>query len=166
MARDAQLASPRAAQPCRFPKGCPEAPHLLRYGPVVASPLPIVERIPADVRRFVLTSIPTVPHLEALLLLHRAPQEHWRAATLARRLYIGVDAAARLLADLAERGLSERLGDEFRFPQDDELAALVAAVEAAYSAQLVELSRLIHSRTDRKAQQFADAFEWKKDDSK
>jgi hypothetical protein len=32
-----------------------------------------------------------------------------------------------------------------------------------YSTHLVEVTHLIHSSLDRKAQQFADAFKWRKD---
>ena len=33
--------------------------------------------IPEDIRRFVLTSIPSVPFLEALLLMRAAPEQPW-----------------------------------------------------------------------------------------
>lgn len=120
--------------------------------------------IPSEVRRFVLTSVATVPHLEALLLLRRFPEARWTGAELARRLYIGADAADALLDDLHARGLaaSESVTGEprrrYRYPADTELDALVALLEETYATQLIELSRLIHSKTDRKAQQFADAF--------
>ena len=42
--------------------------------------------IPEDVRRFVLTSIPSVPFLEALLLMRANPAQGWSRDTLARRL--------------------------------------------------------------------------------
>lgn len=46
------------------------------------------EPIPEDVRRFILTSIISVPYLEALLLLRNAPNQWWESATVAQRLYI------------------------------------------------------------------------------
>ncbi|WP_426207802.1 hypothetical protein [Massilia sp. TWP1-3-3] len=46
--------------------------------PVMAPP-----PIPADIRRFVLTSIRSVPHLEALLLLRATEAELWSDAGLA-----------------------------------------------------------------------------------
>ena len=45
-----------------------------------------MSELPVDVRRFVLTSIPSVPYLEALLLLRAEPQHAWTAGDLARRL--------------------------------------------------------------------------------
>jgi hypothetical protein len=42
--------------------------------------------IPEDLRRFVLTSIPSVPFLEALLLMRADPDHAWRRDTLAQRL--------------------------------------------------------------------------------
>ena len=79
--------------------------------------------IPEDLRRFVLTSIPSVPFLEALLLMRADPDRAWRRDTLARRLYV-----------------REKTAED-----------------------LVEVTHLIHSSLDRKAQQFADAFKWRKD---
>ena len=44
--------------------------------------------ISEELRRFILTSVPSVPFLEALLLLRASPGQHWSGAMLARRLYI------------------------------------------------------------------------------
>ena len=38
--------------------------------------------IPDDVRRFILTSVPSVPYLEAMLLLRGEPQAAWDASAL------------------------------------------------------------------------------------
>jgi hypothetical protein len=122
--------------------------------------------IPEDVRRFVLTSIPSVPYLEALLLLraHRAPLD---AATLAARLYIGEDRAATLIHALRDARLVTPEGDAagaFRYaPASPELDALVARVAACYATHLLAVTRLIHSNTERKARRFADAFKLRKD---
>jgi hypothetical protein len=122
--------------------------------------------IPPQVRRFVLTSIPSVPHLEALMLLRATAPLRWNAANLASRLYIPPARAGAVLDDLIQAGIA--LGQpedqtccyEARSP---DLAALVDQLAAFYSSHLVELTTLIHSRLDRKAQQFADAFDFRKD---
>ncbi|UUZ54459.1 hypothetical protein LP419_39970 [Massilia sp. H-1] len=59
--------------------------------------------IPEDLRRFVLSSIASVPHLEALLLLRSG--QGWDAAALAERLYVSDKAAAIVLADLCRDGM-------------------------------------------------------------
>ena len=65
----------------------------------------MVHPIPDGVRRFVLTSIPTVPHLETLLLLWREPGSGWTAEDIARRLYVPVGAAQALADDLCQADL-------------------------------------------------------------
>lgn len=130
------------------------------------------EELPGHVRRFLLTSIPSVPYLEALLLLRSGRDTAWKAADLARRLYVPEAAAAELLLGLAGAGIAERSPaaepphpeDAFVYrPATAELAALLDQVAHAYSVNLVAVTDLIHSRVDRRAQQFADAFRWRKD---
>ncbi|GIZ53119.1 hypothetical protein [Noviherbaspirillum aridicola] len=127
--------------------------------------MPTGTPIPDDVRRFILTSIPSVPYLEALLLLRAEPAQPWDAATLARRLYLGEKQAAGLLQQLHEAQLlepAEEGGYRYR-PVSDDLDAMVGRVALAYSSRLVEITNLIHSATGKKAQHFADAFLWRKD---
>lgn len=93
--------------------------------------------IPDDLRRCVLTSIASLPHLEALLLLRSAKNDLWNSTMLAERLYIG-DMQALAAAQI------------------DRLAAL-------YGSHLLEVTYLIHSTHERKAHLFADAFKWRKD---
>ena len=103
----------------------------------IADPVPpmTASHIPDDVRRFLLGAIPSVPHLEALLLVRAEPDEPWTAARLARRLYVDENGAARLLRDL----------------------------DAIYARHVVEVAELIQSSSDRKAQRFADAFRLRKE---
>ena len=124
--------------------------------------------LPEDIRRFVLTSVPSVPFLEALLLLRAHPAQQWHTDTLARRLYIRDKVAQELLDDLCKAGMAalcEAPGlDSYRYqPSSEELRALIDQLADLYSRHLVEITMLIHSTLDRKAQQFADAFKWRKD---
>lgn len=120
--------------------------------------------IPDDVRRFLLGAIPSVPHLEALLLLRAEPDEGWTQLRLARRLYIDAPVAARLLHDLRDAGLLQPANPGYQFdPLDSELAGVVAALDAIYARHVVEVAELIHSSSDRKAHRFADAFRLRKE---
>jgi len=122
--------------------------------------------LPAPVRRFLLTSIPSVPYLEAVLLLRGAPARAWTAADLARRLYIAEPAAAELLRSLAGAGIAQPSDNEGALtygPATPELSAMLDEVAHVYALDLVQVTDLIHSRVDRRAQQFADAFRWRKD---
>jgi len=120
--------------------------------------------LPPDLRRFILTSIPSVPYLEALLLLRAEPQREWDAAALARRLYLPEARAGELLQGLVSAGIAQQGVAGARYgPGSDELKGMLDQTAAMYAADLVGISDLIHSRVDKKAQQFADAFRWRKD---
>ncbi|WP_420475475.1 hypothetical protein [Noviherbaspirillum sp. ST9] len=120
-----------------------------------------------DIKRFILTSIPSVPYLEAILLLRNNTEQAWDSARLAQRLYLSEKAAAALLAELQEAGAiaaDPQRPECYRFsPASDSLAEMIGKVAAAYASHLVDVTHLIHSKTGKKAQQFADAFIWRKD---
>jgi hypothetical protein len=123
--------------------------------------------IPEDVRRFILTSIPSVPHLEALLLLHYASDQLWDSTTVAQRLYISEKAATDLLADLSAAGFIAAAESEtalYRYhPGSDEIRQVIDRLAETYAKNLLEVTNIIHSKTGKRAQQFADAFKWRKD---
>ncbi|OON62967.1 hypothetical protein B0920_05970 [Massilia sp. KIM] len=124
--------------------------------------------IPEDLRRFVLTSIPSVPFLEALLLLRGAPGEPWRGETLARRLYISDKVAQGLLDELCTAGVARRCDppqqDAYCYAPGELLRERIDLLAEFYARHLVEITNLIHSTLDRKAQRFANAFRFRKDD--
>lgn len=122
--------------------------------------------IDPELRRFLLTSVPSVPYLEALLLLRSDAHAHWQPSSLAARLYLPERRAAELLAQLAQAGVAS--GDEeggFRYAPGAELAVLLDRVSLAYASDLVGITDLIHSRIDKRAHQFADAFRLRKDNN-
>ena len=126
----------------------------------------MVHPIPDGVRRFVLTSIPTVPHLETLLLLWREPGSGWTAEDIARRLYVPVGAAQALADELCQADLLACNGEPpvYRCRRDPpSLRQLFAEVDQAYARSLREVTALIHSHVDRKASRFADAFSLRKE---
>jgi hypothetical protein len=124
--------------------------------------------IPEDLRRFVLTSIPSVPFLEALLLMRADPEQPWSRDSLARRLYVREKVAEGLLAELCRSGMAAPCPDasagacRYR-PREPALRERIDRLADLYATHLVEVTHLIHSSLDRKAQQFADAFKWRKD---
>lgn len=119
--------------------------------------------VPADVRRFILTSIPSVPFLEAVLLLRAEPEHAWDAQRLARRLYVPERTAAELLEQLTAGGIAHPAEGGVLYSPRDELPDLIDRLAAAYAADLVTVTDLIHSRIDKRAQQFADAFRFRKE---
>ncbi len=125
--------------------------------------------IPDDIRRFVLTSIPSVPHLEALLLLRAAESDAWNAAKVAERLYIGEKIAQSLLRDLCRAGMTVPHGAQqdllsYRYqPASPAMRTMIDRLANLYASRLLDVTHLIHSTLDRKGQLFADAFKWRKD---
>lgn len=125
------------------------------------------EPIPEDVIRFILTSIPSVPYLEAMLLLRHEAAESWDSKKVAQRLYISEKAAGELLSDLYAAGVvmvTEHDPPFYRHhPGSDELQQMINQLAEAYAKNLVQVTNLIHSKTGKKAQHFADAFKWRQD---
>lgn len=120
--------------------------------------------ISPDLKRFILTSIPSVPHLEAALLMHGQPGQGRTAAEVGARLYVPEHVAASLLQSLCDSGLLSSDGPLYRYgPGNPTLDALMAALAKTYAEDLVGVTKLIHDATQRNAQRFADAFKLRKD---
>jgi hypothetical protein len=122
------------------------------------------KQLPPEVRRFILTSIASVPHIEALVLVCATTTQRWTSLALAKRLYVTPASAASVLEDLRHSGMLafDSASDTYYFETNDR-TGLVEQVAALYASHLVEITLLIHSKLDRKAQQFADAFNLRKD---
>lgn len=122
--------------------------------------------LPEDTQRFILLAIPSVPYLEALLLLRGAPQLSWDAQQVARRLYLSDKAAQSLLDQLYAAGVvtaGSVVGGTFCYaPQTEHMRTMIDGLAHIYSRNLIEVSNLIHSKSNMKAQQFADAFVFRK----
>jgi len=124
------------------------------------------EAIADDVRRFILTSIPSVPFMEAILLFKALQGQAVETRSVGERLYVGEKQATALVEQLdAARIIAavEGSSSAHRFAPSAELAAMLDKVTHAYVHNLIGVTRLIHSRTDRMAQQFADAFKIRRD---
>ncbi|HJT97097.1 MAG TPA: hypothetical protein VJ696_02190 [Rhodanobacteraceae bacterium] len=125
------------------------------------------EAIPDDLRRFLLASSLSVPHVEAILLMRRDPARAWDGARLAARLYIAERTVGDVLAELARMRLVAAAGEtgkEYRYaPATPELAVLIDRLDETYSKHLVEVTRLIHSVRDQTAERFAAAFRFREE---
>lgn len=123
--------------------------------------------IPDNVMRFILAAIPSVPYLEAMLLLRRENTGPWDCMRLAQRLYLSEDTARALLSMLYANGVLEITDPQlslYRYrPESDDLRQMIDRLSDIYAKNLIGVTNLIHSQTGKKAQQFADAFLWRKD---
>lgn len=119
--------------------------------------------IPWAVRQFLLGRIDSIAQLEALLLLHRDPEQLWDVPRLAARLYIGEQQAADILSALSADGLLANDGSGYRYDRGNaDQNGLIELVSLHYSRHLIPVTNLIHDKP-RRIQQFADAFRLKKD---
>lgn len=131
------------------------------------------DTIPEDIQRFILLGIPSVPYLEALLLMRSDPARTWTCQDLARRLYLTEKAAASVLADLAAAGVTVTVMEGIdgaaheaaRYaPQTPHLQKMIDRLAEIYPRHIVATSELIHGRArPTRAQQFADAFVLRKE---
>jgi len=120
--------------------------------------------IPDDVHRFVLTSVPSVPFLEAMLMLRAHPDKPWSASDVAQRLFVPTARGEELVAQLADAGLAEpgEAPGSVRWNAGSPVAPMVDKLAQVYAVNVVDVTELIHSRQERRALQFADAFRLRK----
>jgi hypothetical protein len=105
-----------------------------------------------------------VPFVEALLVFRERKGTPVATEDVARLLYIPSKNAAAVIDDLEKAGIVQAAGEEaHRFEPTPELAGVVELLATYYRTHLVEVTDLIHGKTSRQAQRFADAFKWRKD---
>jgi hypothetical protein len=121
--------------------------------------------LPAEVRRFILASIPSVPYLEAILLMRDRPDTLWDAQMIAARLYLPQGQAVQLLKTLQADGIAaaDDTSGACRYRPSVHQATMLDRVATLYPTHLHAVTELIHSRMDKRARHFADAFRWRKD---
>lgn len=123
--------------------------------------------IPEHIQRFVLTSIPSVPYLEAALLFHKGAQVESNCGDLARALYVPEAKAAELLDALCRAGIlgaCPNAEGRYRYaPRDEALAAAIRQLAEVYASDMIGVTHLIHDSTQKTARRFADAFKLRRD---
>jgi transposase len=121
--------------------------------------------IPENLYRLILTSIPSVPYLEALLVFRANRDRGVSVREISSRLYMPEKAAFELVLQLREAGVvrPDEGSDAHRYAAEGELAEMLDLLATFYSKNLIGVTEVIHARTGRRAQQFADAFKFKKD---
>jgi hypothetical protein len=123
--------------------------------------------LPDDVKAFLLRYIDSIAQLEALLLLQANADLAWSAETLAKRLYISVEATAEILARLCADGFLAAQGSEPLLYQyhclSRDQSDMVDYVAVIYARYLIPVTHLIHAKPRTRVQAFADAFKFRKD---
>lgn len=123
--------------------------------------------IPDKLKRFILLAVPSVPYLEAVLLLQGNPQKSWAFNEISQRLYLNDTAAETLSNELKAGGILTADQENFAHyryqPKTEELREMLDLLAAVYPKNLVDVTNLIHSKVNKKARLFADAFVLRKD---
>lgn len=104
--------------------------------------------IPDDVRQFVQTSVPSVPYLEALLLMRGSDEHGWNGSALAQALYMNEHTASALLDTLRQAGMiapATADGERMRYAPPAHMAALIDRLAEVYASNLIGVSTLIHA---------------------
>ncbi len=120
----------------------------------------------AEVDRFILDHIDSVPHLEGLLLLWRDGSKPWTAEHVSKRLWIGCEDARSLLQDLVrERLVIVIAGEEeqYRYQSEPSNDRLIQAVADSYRADIIRISTMIHGKPSSAVRAFARAFRFTKE---
>lgn len=120
-----------------------------------------------EVAQFIIENIDSIAQLEALLLLRRNRETGWSVPTLASWLYIDEKQTIDLLTALCQRGFAEQREGEpslYQYqPSSNELRQKVDQVAEIYSKHLIAVTHLVHSKPKFRIQEFADAFNFRKD---
>jgi hypothetical protein len=105
--------------------------------------------LPSQVARFIGQCIPSVPHLEALLLMWEFAPKHWTAEELAARIYVDAAASRQILRDLERCKMIACDGCEpqrWKYDPHNELAGSLCLVAQTYRRELSRVTRFIHSQ--------------------
>jgi len=120
-----------------------------------------------EVIQFILEHLDTVPHLEALLLIWQNPSMAWTVQVLASRIYVSHTVAQVILEDFQRKGIvrSESVAEHtYAFNAEwDAQGGLLPRLADLYRRQLVQVTKMIHSKSSSSVRDFARAFQLKKD---
>lgn len=125
----------------------------------------VKDKLTDDLRDFIL-SIPSIPYLEAILLLKGPPIRPWSSETVGKRLYLAKDQVGIIMRELCDAQICTAVPDHpdqyIYHPESTELDDLICRLIDFYAHNLIEVTHLIHANTSQKnVQQYADAFKWR-----
>ena len=103
-----------------------------------------MSQVSEAVRRFLLSHVPSIPHLELLLLLWRERRE-FGVEEISRRLYVAPAVALSLALDLRESELLSDADSGFRVRgEDGSLRLLLEDLDVTYARQVRAVAEIVH----------------------
>ena len=120
-----------------------------------------------QILQFILERFETVPHLEAALLMWQNQSTEWTPDLLSSRIYVSPAIGRSILEDLARHGMLLKTDPNaavyaYEASWDAERRMLPRVAEL-YRRQLVQVTKLIHSKGSSSVRDFARAFQIKKE---
>lgn len=123
--------------------------------------------IPEEVKTFLADNINSIAELEALLLLREERHRRWTSPAVAERIYTDEPLTLALLLHLTHRGFltaDDRTPPTFQYqPRNQPLSRLLDQLAEAYAKYLVPVTALVHQKSRRNIEGFADAFKFTKE---
>jgi hypothetical protein len=116
-----------------------------------------------DLIRFIEQHLPSVEHLEVLLLLGSSPDHWWTVRAVNDLLRSSEESIRARLGELTRHRLIDKSAPEetFRFTEDPQLAELVSRLRNAYKDWRVRVIESIYKTKD-PASEFSRAFDFRK----
>jgi hypothetical protein len=121
------------------------------------------DRLTDELARLILDYIPTVPHIEALMLVWEGAPRAWSEAEVAERIYQPPEVTRAILRDLQRKGLVEAFPEsgQYTLAASPEVHRVAERITSAYKNNLYRVATLIHTHASPAVREFARAFELK-----
>lgn len=125
--------------------------------------------LPYEVRALLQRALPSMVHVEALLLLSKVPSESRQPHAVAAKIGTTPDIAAAALADLVTSRLAETAPGaappEYRLATTDAATVhAIASLQEMYDRRPVTLVKAVYDRPPAPLKAFADAFRVRKEE--
>ena len=126
-----------------------------------------MQDIPVGLKKFVDVYIGSIDQLRILLLLAKEPSRTWNMTAIISSLHLTPEIAEKALAELVLTGCikkSDNSPNEYSFlPATEELREKIIQLIKFDQERPVTLIRMVYDRPKSPAEQFSDAFKFKKE---
>lgn len=121
-------------------------------------------RLDQDVINLLESHVPTVEHLEVLLLVSSSPEHWWTVRAVNDLLRSREDSIRSRLRELCEQGLLDKQAsaDSYRLKEDLQPIDLMQRLRAAYKTFRVRVIEIIYAPKRSPLTEFSRAFEFKR----
>lgn len=120
-------------------------------------------KLDQDLISFLESRVPTVEHLEVLLLVSSSPEHWWTVRAVNDLLRSREESIGSRLKELCEQGLldKEPNAETYRLKEDPDLIDLMQRLRAAYKTFRVRVVEIIYAPKRSPLTEFSRAFELK-----